>query len=65
MREYIFDDIINSLNFRNELGKPLYTTSVGFLTSLEVEHIEKVLGLEIKPITISSNLIVFKQNFKL
>ena len=63
MRNYIIDEVINNLNYRDKNGIPNYSMVSGFLFHDEISYIKDTLKLDVKQITTSYFLIVFKPNF--
>lgn len=63
MRNYIIDEVINNLNYRDKDGRPNYTMVSGFLFHDEISYIQDKLNLDVKKLTTGYFLIVFKPNF--
>lgn len=62
MRAWIKDEIISSFYYRNELGNPLYSISVGYLFNHEINEIVS-MGFKVNRITTGYYQVVFPQNF--
>lgn len=62
MRPWIKDEIISSFYYRNELGNPLYTITIGFLFANEILEIVN-MGFRVNPINNGYNQISYPQNF--
>lgn len=63
MRNWIIEEIKNTLNFRNSDNVPYYTSVVGLLFNDEVTYLNSI-NIQIKALCVGYNLLIFKDNFK-